>query len=295
MGCSRDSGRCAPASNTHLDKWSGWAFKSPIRIRLRRPPPQPGLNPNLRADSAYINQGQCTAIRWDVDGVNAVFFVDGGTSQGVGGHDARTVCPASSTTYTLRVTRRDNTNVDFPITINVGNTGPVSINFWVDQSSINAGQCTTLRWDVQNAQAVFLNQGAGEAQVGGAAAVQICPANTTTYSLRVVRRDGGQETRQLIVNVSTAPPPGPTITSFTVDSNRIPTTACANLRWSTTNASSFTLNRNSAQLIQGANTASGAYQDCGLQPGLYEYVLNAFGNGQTSQRLTVEVVAPLRR
>lgn len=259
------------------------------------PPPQPGITPNLRADSAYINQGQCTAIRWDVDDVNAVFFIDGGNAQGVGGHDARTVCPANTTTYTLRVTRRDNTNVDFPITINVVNVGPVSINFWVDQSSINAGQCATLRWDVQNAQAVFLNQGAGEAQVGGAAAIQICPRNTTTYSLRVVRRDGGQETRQLIVNVSAAPQPGPAITGFTVDSNRIPTTACANLRWNTTNASSITLNRNGAQIIQGANSPSGAYQDCGLQPGLYEYVLNAFGNGQTSQRLTVEVVAPLRK
>ena len=257
------------------------------------PPPPTNINPNLRADSTYISPGQCTTIRWDVDSINAAYFVDGGNSQGVGGHDSRTICPAQTTTYTLRVVRRDNATVNFPITINVNAGGGLSISFWVDQSTINAGQCTTLHWDVQNGQAVFLNQGAGEAQVGGASAIQTCPQSSATYTLRVVRLDGGQEVRQLVVNVTSAPPPAPSITSFTVDNNLIPTTACANLRWQTANATNITVSRNGTQIIQGTNSPGGVYQDCNLQPGLYEYVLSAFGSGQTSQRLTVTVAGAI--
>ena len=123
------------------------------------PPPPANVNPNLRADTNYVNPGQCTTIRWDVDNVNSVYFVDGGNVQGVGGHDSRTVCPWNTTTYILRVVRLDGTTVDFPITINVGGGGnaPYTINFWVDNANINRGQCTTLRWDVQGVREVYLN------------------------------------------------------------------------------------------------------------------------------------------
>jgi hypothetical protein len=150
----------------------------------------------LRADAAWINAGQCTNIRWDVDNVSGVFFINGSNLQGVGGHDSRSVCPTSTANYGLRVVRRDNVTQDFPITINV-NGGAASISFAADNANINAGQCTTLRWNVQNVRGVYLNN----AGVAGQNAQQICPAATTAYTLRVVRNDGGEETRQVIVNV----------------------------------------------------------------------------------------------
>jgi polar amino acid transport system substrate-binding protein len=247
-------------------------------------PPRPGINPNLRADAAWINAGQCTAIRWDVDNINAVYFVDGGNVQGVGGHDSRTVCPAATTTYVLRVVGRDNRPLDFPITINVTGSAPATINFWVDNGTINAGQCTTLRWDVQNVQAVYLN----EQGVAGTGSQQVCPGNTTTYTLRVVRRDGGQETRQVTVNVISAPQPGPTINSFTVNANQIRIGQCVTLTWRTTNANSVNLVRNGVILLSNWNP-NASLDDCPSPPGLYEYELDAFGNGQTSQRIMVEV------
>lgn len=171
------------------------------------PPPRPPTDPigpdqnmtgpNLRADSQWINAGQCTTIRWDVGNVNSVFFVDGGNVQGVGGNDFRTVCPQQTTTYILRVVRRDNGVQDFPITINVQQS-VFSLNFWADAYSIMPGQCTTLRWDVQGVQAVFY-QGQG---VAGQDARQECPSQTTNYNLRVVLNDGSQQSRDIVVQVT---------------------------------------------------------------------------------------------
>jgi polar amino acid transport system substrate-binding protein len=251
------------------------------------PTPQPSgnVNPRLRADANPVAPGQCTAIRWDVDNVNAVFFINGGNVEGVGGHDTRNVCPAATTTYVLRVTRADNANVDFPITVQVtAGPQPPSIKFWVDNGTINAGQCTTARWDVQNVQGVYFN----EQGVPGVSSQQVCPPATTTYTLRVVRNDGGQETRQAVVNV-VGNQPGPVITGFTVDRNEIAAGECVNLAWSSLNAGSVNLNRNGVMVIQNA-TPSGGFQDCLGQSGLYEYVLTAFGNGQVQQKLTVNVL-----
>ena len=250
------------------------------------PPPPPNLNPNLRADSTWINAGQCTTIRWDVDNVNAVYFIDGGNSQPVTGHDSRVVCPTVTTTYVLRVVDKSNKTTDFPITINVNNSPPpgASINFWVDNGTIDAGQCTTLRWDVKNVKAVYLN----DQGVAGQGSQQVCPGSTTTYTLRVVKQDDSQETRQVTVNVNNAPPPGPQINDFSANRNEINAGECVDLRWSTTNAKSVNLLRGSTQLNVNA-PANGSQPDCPPGPGLYEYELRAYGNGETSQRLSVTV------
>jgi hypothetical protein len=247
---------------------------------------------NLRADSTYINAGQCTTIRWDVDNVNGVYFVDGSNVQGVGGHDSRTVCPTSTTTYAVRVVKKDNTSVDYPITIYV-NPGSVTINFWSDSSSLQAGQCTNLHWQVVNGKAVYLNQGSGEALVAGTDTIQVCPKTTTTYTLRVERLDGGSEYRQLTIAVNTAPPP-PSIEMFTVSSNQITPGSCVILRWTVKNANSVNLSRSGVLLLQNSGPQS-SFQDCLTAQGIYDYRLDAFGSTQVSQKLTVQVSSPQPR
>lgn len=248
------------------------------------PPPPLNLNPNLRADSNWITAGQCTTIRWDIDNVNAVYFIDGGNSQGVGGHDSRQVCPPVTTTYVLRVVDRSNRPNDFPITINVQGNAPASINFWVDNGTIDAGQCTTLHWDVQNVSAVYLD----EQGVAGQGSQQVCPPGTTTYTLRVVLQDGSQQTRQITVTVNAPPQPGPTINYFAPSTNQINLGQCVDFNWSTSNASNVSLSRSGVILVNGG-PPTGSLTDCPGQPGLYDYELVAFGNGQVNQRVSVEV------
>ncbi len=163
-------------------------------------PPAPGNTPNLRADSNYVTATECTAIRWDVDGVQAVYFIDGGNVIGVGGHDARTVCPSVTTTYFLRVVQTNNASSDYPITINVsGGSGGIGyyIDFWADQREINRGDCTTLHWEVQGVQSVYLN----DSGVVGVGSQQVCPKESKTYKLKVVLMDGSVDTRDIRIRV----------------------------------------------------------------------------------------------
>jgi ABC-type amino acid transport substrate-binding protein len=146
-------------------------------------PPPPALNPNLRADSTYITAGQCTTVRWDVDNVNAVYFIDGSNVQGVGGHDSRTVCPTTTTTYTLRVVQRDNSAVDFYITINVSGApppspGPVINQFSVSANNITVGQCVVFNWGTSNASGVNLYRAHNRIVSGGSpnGSYQDCPS-----------------------------------------------------------------------------------------------------------------------
>ncbi|MFO7631125.1 MAG: transporter substrate-binding domain-containing protein, partial [Caldilinea sp.] len=137
--------------------WVGIQVPDPNPPPPPPPPPTTNINPNLRADSNFIAPGQCTTIRWDVDNVRAVFFIDGGNQQGVGGHDARTVCPGGTTTYTLRIIDVNGGEHDYQITITVSGAPDYSMNFWADSTNLNGGQCTSLRWDVRNVQAVYLD------------------------------------------------------------------------------------------------------------------------------------------
>jgi polar amino acid transport system substrate-binding protein len=161
-------------------------------------PPPPSGQPNLRADSNYLTYGQCTTVRWDVDGVQAVYFIDGGNQIGVGGHDARTVCPDKPTTYYLRVIQNNGASTDYPITINVsGGGGGYYIDFWSDQREINRGSCTTLHWETQGVQAVYLD----DQGVVGVGDRQVCPDKSKTYKLKVVRMDNGVETKEIKIKV----------------------------------------------------------------------------------------------
>ena len=85
---------------------------------------------------------------------------------------------------------------------------PAQINFRADQTSIEQGNCTTLRWDVEYATAIYLD-GDG---VAGHDSRQACPQNTQTYTLRVEAAQGGGD-RQVTIQVSvpqdTTPPPAP--------------------------------------------------------------------------------------
>jgi hypothetical protein len=85
---------------------------------------------------------------------------------------------------------------------------PVQVDFRADDTSLVQGECTTLRWDVEYATAVFLNGGG----VPGHGTQEVCPDSTTTYNLRVEAPSGNVD-RSVTINVSappdTTPPPVP--------------------------------------------------------------------------------------
>jgi polar amino acid transport system substrate-binding protein len=267
--------------------WVGVQVPDPNPPVIVTTPPPATINPNLRADNAYIAAGQCTTLRWEIDNVRSVFLIDGGNQQGVAGHDARSVCPGATATYTLRVVGNDGASHDFPITVNVSGSAGYSINFWTDRDSIDAGQCTTLRWDVRNVQAVYLD---GEG-VAGVSQREVCPGDTKSYNLSVTKTDGGQDSRQVAVRVNNAQPQqsAARIQRFDVDRNMVFIGECITVEWRTDDAEGVGLMRNGDDILQ-AGPGNGDYEDCNASVGVNEYDLIAYNRaGRDTRALTVTV------
>ena len=86
---------------------------------------------------------------------------------------------------------------------------PIIASFTAEPSTIEKGQSSTLRWNINNATDMTIDQGLGAIQSRGQR--QVFPANTTTYTL-TASGPGGTDTRSVTVEVSTAPAPPTTTT-----------------------------------------------------------------------------------
>jgi LysM repeat protein len=85
-------------------------------------------------------------------------------------------------------------------------TPEMTIVLTVDNDYIVAGQTTTIRWDVQNAQRVFVNDN----EIGNhQGTIEVSPSETTTWILRA-ERDGESQMAQVTVTVEQPPEPSPT-------------------------------------------------------------------------------------
>jgi len=75
--------------------------------------------------------------------------------------------------------------------------GLPDISFRADDYTITKGNCTWLRWDVENVREVYLD---GEGVVGHDKR-QVCPTNSTTYRLRIIRLDGTDDVYEVTIAV----------------------------------------------------------------------------------------------
>ncbi len=201
----------------------------------------------------------------------------------------------------------DGTNAPFGDRIWVGITVPApatatplptqtpspSIEFTVDSTNIQQGQCVTFRWNVQNSAAVYFyaqGQDWRTQPVPPQSSRQECPQSTTTYFLRVLRPDGLVEERQITINV-TAAPNAPTINQFVANPPQITLGQCINLQWNVTgNVTRVTVSGNGRTLWDSA-PSSGNFQDCPAVIGTVQYSLQAQGPGGTSQAQDYVVVS----
>jgi hypothetical protein len=76
--------------------------------------------------------------------------------------------------------------------------GPIINYFVAHGNNLNPGDCTSISWSVSNAREVYFD-GRG---VEGTGAAQVCPRQTTTYTLRVVALDGSVITRTVTITVT---------------------------------------------------------------------------------------------
>ena len=94
---------------------TGYVYAPLVRVSAAPPPLPGGATISFVASPSAIRAGQCATLRWDVEGVQAIYFM----GQGVTGHETRQVCPSTTTTYTLDVTLSDGSAVRRQVTVTV--------------------------------------------------------------------------------------------------------------------------------------------------------------------------------
>ncbi len=170
-----------------------------------------------------------------------------------------------------------------------------SIDFRVDRNDILQGECVNFVWNVQGARTVHF-YALGEAwqnnPVPPQSNRQVCPANTTTYYLRVVRNDGNVEERQSAITVRPNVN-APNIAQFVGAPPQVTVGQCVQLQWDVQGSVTRVTLSNQFRTIWDNAPSRGNTQDCTGAPAIIEYKLVATGPGGTSQALEhVTVVSP---
>lgn len=95
------------------------------------------------------------------------------------------------------------------------------VNFWAEETDLQAGDCTTIQWQTVNVQAVYLD-GRG---VLGMSGRTFCPCSDETHTLRVIYNDGSYEDQSITLNVSgTCPAPDERVSATPTPTPRLAAT-----------------------------------------------------------------------
>ena len=171
------------------------------------------------ADRYRLNQGECTTLRWSVQGGLGV-ELDGRVVERIGQSE---VCPPQTSTYQLSVNKGAALNWN-SVHIAVDGAAPPAapqapapaapgqpsdVRLWADDDNLSAGSCTTVHWHVTNVQAYWVN---GQGGAGDEGSLQTCPCQTETHTLHVVKADNSEQDLHVTIHVfgeCAAPPPPP--------------------------------------------------------------------------------------
>ena len=247
------------------------------------PAPLPVSVDSFAATSTTITAGDSTTLAWTTSNASSVSIDNGLGPQPVNSNIA--VSPASTTTYTLTA-QGTGGPVSAQVTVTVNPAPlPVSVDsFAATSTTITSGDSTTLAWTTSNASSVSIDNGLGPQPVNSNIAVS--PASTTTYTL-TAQGTGGPVSAQVTVTVNPAPLPV-SVDSFAATSTPITAGDSTTLAWTTSNASSVSIDNglgpqpvNSNIAVSPASTTT--------------YTLTAQGTGgPVSAQVTVTVnPAPL--
>jgi len=166
---------------------------------------------------------------------------------------------------------------------------PVQIEVFVaEPTQITAGEKTTLRWSVHNADQVIIEPAVGEFDPNKTRSVQVQPMNTTTYRL-IARNRYGERMAEVVVIVQNAPePPPPVITKFFADSPQVKRGESVILRWEVKNATELIL----VPPGQKLDPLTPGFEHRPSRTTTYELIARNSAGKTVSKTLRVEVIDP---
>ncbi len=290
----------ASVSVTATDGYGGSDTET-FTVTVKKRPPSPTASISADSTTLYPDApGNCTTLRWSTSNATSATLNDAAVDANQAG--TRQICPSTigEHAYDLEATGKPGAKLGTAtarVTVTVKKRPPSpTASISADSTTLYPdapGNCTTLRWSTSNATSATLNDAAVDANQAGTR--QICPSTIGehAYDLEATGRPGaklGTATARVTVTVKKRPP-SPTA-SISADSTTLYPDApgnCTTLRWSTSNATSATLN----DAAVDANQA-GTRQICPSTIGEHAYDLEATGKpgaklGTATARVTVTV------
>src|SRR5437763_1879118 len=239
---------------------SGGTGNSPASVVLHDD--SGSLSAQLTASPSTINSGQSSTLTWTTNDADSA-YLDGVQ---VARSGSKTVSPTATKTYTLVAVDHDQ-RVSSSATVTVsgsgssgGSTEHVEAHLVASPTTIQPGQSSTLTWTTDDADHAYLNG----VEVSRYGSKTVSPASTTTYTLVAVNgtlkdsssvtvtvthgfvdgtREGSQSVTMTVTVTAPSPPPVAMPTALlTPPSASIASGQSVTLTWSTTNATSVTMN-----------------------------------------------------
>ena len=231
---------------------------------------------SFNAVPGVITAGQSTELRWNVSGATSVTIDQGIGTVALSG--TTQVSPTTHKTYKLTATGTTG-SASASVIVTVSQPSTVTINsFTSSPARVNAGDQSTLQWNVSGATAVTIDHDIGSVSLQGMAPVT--PTENTTYTLSATGSSGTVAASTL---VSVVPAGTPVITSFTAAPSEITAGQSSTLEWNVTGA-------NSVSIDSGIGTVSVAGSATITPSDNTTYTLTAQGNsGTASSTVTVTV------
>lgn len=192
---------------------------------------------SFASNKISLVSGESASLQFSATGAVELILNPGAIN--VTGMTIYNVNPTATTEYTLVAKNKAGSTLSKSVSIVVTEALPVISNFSASNLSITSGQSSVLSWSVSGATQLSLDP--GNVNVTAMSSLTVSPTATVLYTLKATN-SGGSVTKTLTVTVNAAPPPVPTITSFTSSAASIVSGQSATLSWVVSGASTLTLN-----------------------------------------------------
>ena len=147
-----------------------------------------------------VNSGEPVTVKWETKNAKDV-TLNGEKVDKIGG---KSVIPKETTKFEV-VAKRGKKEARESATVNVNSSRAAAptVRLTADQSAIERGQNTKLRWETANSKIVTIS---GIGEVTGSGEREVSPRVSTTYTATALG-DGGNATASVRVTVTDPPPP----------------------------------------------------------------------------------------
>src|SRR6266508_3730533 len=152
-----------------------------------------------------ITPGEAVTVKWETKNAKDI-ALNGQKVDKIGG---KSVSPTDTTKFEIVAKRGKKTARDSAtVTVTIVKAPEPKVNLTADQSALELGQSTKLRWSTENAKILTIT---GLGEVTGSGEREISPRASTTYTATALG-DGGTASASARVTVTEPPPPPPPVT-----------------------------------------------------------------------------------